>query len=516
MAKQSFLKGTFILIIAGLITKILGVVNKIVIARIMGDEGVGLYMMAYPTLILVVTLTQLGLPVAISKHVSEANAQNDRRRIKKILTVSILVVGVLSVVFTVAMMTLAPLLAHILFTDPRTLYPLMAISPIVPIVGISSILRGYFQGMQNMKPYALSQVIEQTVRVSLVAFLTTKLLPYGVEYAASGAMIAGVIGELISLIYMLTMFKKNKAVKIRKKFWAHLKGGRTTFNQLMRIALPTTGSRLIGSLSYFFEPIVVAQSLALAGIATKVATAQYGELAGYAIPLLFLPTFITHALHVNLVPAISEANARHQMNVIFYRLHQALKIAMMAGGISIIISFSFARPVLELMYHAPQAAIYVKVMAPLFLFFYFQGPLQATLQALDLANAAMINSLIGSVVKIIAMFALASRPELGIMGAALAYVVGVVLVTLLHLATVIKAVGFSLIYSDYIKGILCIVASTFLGDYLMAHFIIDWPLLPRTITLISIVLVVYLILIFSFKIIKKEELKQFPIIGRLL
>lgn len=99
-------------------------------------------------------------------------------------------------------------------------------------------------------------------------------------------------------------------MRIRKGFFKQLKEGHETLKDLLNIALPTTGSQLIGSVSYFFEPIVVAKSLALAGITTALATAQYGELAGYVIPLLFLPTFITYSLSVSLVPAISEANAQ--------------------------------------------------------------------------------------------------------------------------------------------------------------------------------------------------------------
>ncbi len=210
MTKQTFLKGAFILIIAGLITRFLGFVNRIVIARIMGAEGVGLYMMAVPTLILVINLTQLGLPVAISKLVAEAEANNDRGKIKKILVVSLSITAVLSLIFTTVMILFAPFVAQTLLTDERAYYPLIAISPIVPIVALSSVMRGYFQGKQNMKPTAISQVIEQIVRITLVAVTTTAFLPLGIEYAAAGAMISVVFGELASLLFMIFMFKTNK------------------------------------------------------------------------------------------------------------------------------------------------------------------------------------------------------------------------------------------------------------------------------------------------------------------
>ncbi|MBU8905504.1 stage V sporulation protein B [Desertibacillus haloalkaliphilus] len=516
MSKQTFLQGTLILIIAGLITRILGFINKIVVARIMGAEGVGLYMMAVPTLLLIITLTQLGLPVAISKLVAEAEAIADRRKIKRILVVSLTVTGILSLVFTFGMIAFAPIIAETLLTDERAYYPLIAIAPIVPIVALSSVLRGYFQGRQNMRPTAYSQVIEQVIRITLVAVFTSAFLPYGVEYAAAGAMISVVIGELASLIFMICMFKAKKRIRIRRGFFDFLKQGKKTFQDLMAIALPTTGSRLIGSITFFFEPIVVAQSLAIAGVATAVATTQYGELSGFAIPLLYLPTFITYSLSVSLVPAISEAAAMKHYATIHHRLGQALRLALISGGISIVVLYVFAVPIMDLMYNEPTVASYLKVMAPFSIFLYFQGPLQATLQALNLAKAAMMNSFIGAIVKIAAIFALATRPELGIMGAALAIVIGIVLVTLLHFATVVKSIGFTLNIRDLLKVVITMAITTITGYVLYEFSFETIQLLPRTIISITITAIVYGLLLLVLGLIKKEEINRVPFIGKFL
>src|SRR5699024_5640063 len=122
---------------------------------------------------------------------------------------------------------------------------------------------------------------------------------------------------------------------------------------------------------------------------------------------------------ISLVPTIGEAAARKEYQTIHSRLNQALKIALVTGGISVIITFVFARPLMELMYGAGHAALYVKIMAPFFIIFFFQGPLQAALQALDRARSAMMNTIFGVIVKIAAIFTLATQPELGIIGAAL-------------------------------------------------------------------------------------------------
>jgi stage V sporulation protein B len=515
MTKQTFLQGTMILIFAGIVTKILGFINKMIVVRAIGQEGFGIYMMIFPTLILTVTLTQLGLPVAISKMVAEADALNDRKKIKRILVVSFITTAVSTVIFTTLMIVSAPFLAHHLFPDPRTMYPLIAISAMVPIIALAAVLRGYFQGLSNMRPYAFSQIIEQIVRLSFVSLLVTLLLPYGLAIAAAGVVLSGILGEAVSLCYMLAMFKVKKKIKVRRGFFNYLKGSRDTFRDLMGVALPATGSRLVGSVTYFFEPIVITNSLILAGIPVALATKQYGDLAGLAIPLLFLPMFITFAISVSLVPVISEAAAKKQYDIIQYRLHQALKISMIAGGISVIITFVFAYPLMDILYDAREVGMYVKMMAPFVFLHFFQGPLQSALQALGHAKAAMINSVIGSVVKMAAIFALATRPELGITGAALAIAASIVLVTSLHFATVVKSAGFIVVVRDYIKGFLCICVTALVAGLLYRHALPSLALMPRTLLLITAVTMLYLVVVGRSGLIQKDEVIRLPFIGKL-
>jgi stage V sporulation protein B len=503
---SKFLKGTFILLAAGLVTRVLGFINRIVIARFIGEEGVGLYMMAFPTMVLVVTITQLGLPVAISKNVAEAEARGDFPKIKKILVVSLVTTVSLSLLFTPALIFLGPYLSETLFTDPRTQWPLLAIAPIVPIVAVSSVLRGYFQGRQNMRPSAISQVIEQLVRITLIAVLTKTFMPYGIEYAAAGAMIASVIGELISLIYLMTTFKLRKKFRLRKNFFQFVHTGKSTFNDLMGIALPTTGSRMIGSISWFFEPIVVAHSLAIAGVAAVAATKQYGALTGFAMPLLLLPSFITYSLSTSLVPAISEANSRKNMKVIEHLLQQSLRFSLLTGGLAIVVLYVLAEPLMTLMYGTSNGSQFIKLMAPFFLFYYFQGPLQAALQALDLARAAMINSLIGNLAKTAVIFLLASQPSFGINGVALGMVMGIVLITLLHFATMLKAVSFTFYVKDYIKLFTVILLSGTFGFLLWGWLDESLGLTIRILTNAGTVTILYFSLSIGLGLVRKNEL----------
>ncbi|MBA2173481.1 stage V sporulation protein B [Halobacillus locisalis] len=508
MSKQTFLQGALILVAAGLITRLLGFINRIVVARVMGAEGVGLYMMALPTLILAMTITQFGLPVAISKRVSEADAVGDEKKIKRILLVSLAVTVSLSVVFTIGMFLLSPVVAKYFLTDSRAIYPLLAVTPIIPIIAISSVIRGYFQGRQNMKPQAFSQVIEQIVRIGAVIVLTKLFLPYGVQFAAAGAMIAVVLGEFVSLLYMMRQFNLQKRFKLRKTWTSHLQEGRKTLNELMTIALPTTGSRFIGSLTYFFEPILVAQSLAIAGIAVAESTKQYGELTGYVLPLLFLPTFLTHALSISLVPSISEASAKGNVQTIQYRILQSMRLSLASGGVITIVFMIFPVVILTNVYGTDSGSFMLQFMAPFFLLHYIQTPLQASLQALDLARPAMWNTLIGAIIKFIVLVGLSSKPEFGIHGVAAAISIGVVVVTLLHLGVLMKhkVIVFPGVLLFKFSTIMAITG--WIGYEMKSHFVLDN--LTDLLVIGTLLVTIYTTLLFAFKLLTKEEWKMIP------
>lgn len=516
MTKQSFIRGTMVLIIAGMITRLLGFVNRIVVARLMGEEGVGLYMMALPSLFLIITLTQIGLPIAISKRVSEANAQNDSLKIKQIISISFIIITCTSILFTICMVLFSPIIANYLLTDARTMFPLYAIAPIIPLIAMASVIKGYFQGMQNMKPQSIAIVIEQVIRIIAVFFLVKLLLPFGVEFAATGAMFSIFIGELASLFYLFYAFKIKKTVKVRHRFFKFLKNSRATRNELFAIALPNTGSKLISSFSHFLEPILVAQSLAIAGVSNTEATKQYGELTGYAMPLLFLPTFITQSLSIALLPSISEVAAFGNKQLIHHRIHQAIRISFASGALATIIFSLFSIPILTYMYDTSNASVYISIMAPFFLLLYIQAPLQAALFALGLAKPAMWNSLYGSVVKFITLFFLASNHTIGILGVPIAISVSVVLITLLHLFTLKKAINFHIRLKDIVKMVSLIVVVYIIGFSLKVLLFDHLQQLFVFMLILIILTIIYILMLFSLNFITKEELKQIPFIKRFI
>ncbi|GEN33075.1 MULTISPECIES: stage V sporulation protein B [Aneurinibacillus] len=518
MTKQTFMKGTLILILAGLIVKVLGFINRVMLARIIGAEGLGLYQMAVPTFVLIISLATFGLNVSVSKLIAEADAQGESGKVRAILQMSLVIVFVLSIVFTAIMLVGASVISRYFLTDERAFYPLIAIAPIVPIVAVSSVLRGYFQGKQNMVPTASSQVVEQIVRMFTVIILASWLMPHGVEYAAAGAMIGVVLGEGVGMLSLFLQFRRQRLPKLLKRHSLSglLDKNRDTFRSLLDISIPVTTSRIVASLTFFIEPIVVAQSLLLAGISASTATSFYGQLAGMAIPLLLFPTFITYSLSVSLVPAVAEAAAQKNDKLIYRRIYQSVRLALVIGAPCAALLYVFAEPLATLLYHDEKVGHFLKLMAPYSIFLYFQAPLQAALQGLDHAKVAMRNTIIGALLKTAAIFLLASRPELGVDGVVLSVNISILSVTLLHFFSISKITGFTIEVKDLAK----VAFSVALSGYTTLHMTRYWSHLmdlSQAMLLASCLgLIIYTLLLIWLRVLGKQDVQRIPWVGAAL
>jgi stage V sporulation protein B len=462
MQKQSFVRGTVILAIAAFITRILGFVNSIILSRLLGTDGIGLLMMAHPLVPLVITLTELGLPVAISKLVSEADAQSNPLKVKHVLVVSLIVTGTLSVILTIISFFCSKMIASVFLTDQRAYYAMLAITPIAPIIAISAVLKGYFRGKQNMKPLAISGIIEHLVQIAFIFVLVRLLLPYGIENAAAGAMISVVIGEGAGLLCVFSMFiLYRKKIGIKYKLSPSLQQGKQTFFELMHIGLPTMGNGVFLAIYGAFLPMLVTKSIVLSGISTAAATEQYGLLFGYAFPLLFLPSFITQSLSTALIPAISEAKANHDGMLMHRRMDQAMRIALFVGAPCTVILYLWAVPLTTVIYHSPDAGALLKILAPIFFLYYIESPLYAILLGLGKAATVMWNLIIANIFEVVAIIMLGSK--FGIHGVAIGLDFGMLLLTLLNLSSISSIIGFYVDMRNVIKAAFCVSVMAICG-----------------------------------------------------
>ncbi len=201
MKKNSFIQGAVILAVSGIIVKLIGAVSRIYLSRLLGGEGIGLYQMAYPIYLLCLSISTAGLPVAISIMVSERNAIHDFLGGQRILKIALSVLTLTGLLFSVGLyFGSSVLIDHHIVRDPRAYWSLIALAPAVFCATISATMRGYFQGLQNMTPTAVSEVIEQFVRVVTMIGLAIILLPKGLEFGAAGATFGAAPGAAAAIL----------------------------------------------------------------------------------------------------------------------------------------------------------------------------------------------------------------------------------------------------------------------------------------------------------------------------
>ncbi|QCT02007.1 stage V sporulation protein B [Paenibacillus algicola] len=521
--KQSFIKGTIILLTAGILNRLLGFIPRIALPRIIGPEGVGIYQLGYPFFIVLVTLITGGIPLAIAKMVAEAEGAGQTARSQQILRVSLILTLTLGTIFMGISLWLAPWITQVILPDERVYYTFVSMTPMMIIIAVSAVYRGYFQGKQNMVPSAASSIIETIVRIVCMLWFAHLLMPKGLAFGAAGAMLGTAVGELLGMFVLLWQYSKEQqrlpnmtppVQSITGQSFVDTQSKRSLLSRLLGIALPVTGGRMVGSLSYLLESIITARSLALAGIATAAATAQYGALQGMIIPLLLLPGAITMSLAVALVPSLSEAAARNDRALIHKRMNQALRLAMVTGAPFAVIMYVLAEPLCLLLYDNADIAGMLQLMAPFALFLYVQAPLQAALQALDRPGKALINTLIGACIKLGLILYLSSNPEFGIHGAVIAIIVNSITVTLLHSISVSRMIGFRFKWLDYVKtlAVMLMMGAGLLYSYLHLPFT-ERPWL-QFICAAGVSVILYTAAVFATRLVTARDLSRMPVFGK--
>lgn len=419
MKKEKFLISTIILIIGGLLTKILGMIIKIIMTRIVGVEGIGLYMLIFPTFALFMTISQLGFPVAISKLVSEDN-YNNKNIIFSIIPFSL----ILNIILMFVIILISPILANQLLKDPRCYYPILAIGLVLPFDTLSSILRGYFFGKQKMIPHVVSNITEQITRLILITITIPTLLNKSLVYAVSGLILVNVISELFSSLVLF--FFLPKKFKLRKK---DIIPDPLNLKAVLNISLPTTGSRIIGSIGYFLEPIILTFVLLKVGYSNSFIVREYGIVSGYVLPLLLLPSFFTGAISQALLPVVSKAYANNDKKYIIRKVKQAIFFSLLIGiPITLIFEIIPSLP-LKLIYNTNLGIPYIRFLAPVCLIQYIQSPLASSLDAIGKSKINMNTTIIGMSIRIISLLTF-SAFKIGIWGLILGISISTIFITL--------------------------------------------------------------------------------------
>ncbi len=412
MKKSKFIQSSILLLIGGFFTKILGMIVKIVLTRELGSLGMGLYSLLMPTFLLLLSISGRGLSTALNVLIA-TNQYNNKNLLFTSLVISLLIDVGIAIFLFLGGNWIATTLLH----EPLLLYPILAIAFVLPFISISNIFRSYYFAKERMLPHVISNVLEDFIKLILIYFFLHLFLKR-MESALTFLMLTNIACECSSIFIFLFRFPK---FHITKKDLAFSK---KNFKAIFQIAIPTTLSRLIGSMTYFLEPILLTTILLKLGYDKTYIIQEYGIINGYVLPLLLLPSFFTNAISSALLPIISKYYFKKNYAYVKRKLKQVLLFSAFIGiGYSILCYF-YHPILLEVLYHSQEGSSYILFLLPIFFFYYLESPLLSTLQAMNQAKSNLYISSINFLIRTV-LLSLLTYCSIGLYGLLIALAINI-------------------------------------------------------------------------------------------
>jgi len=517
--KKSFLGGAAILATAAVLIKVLGAFFRVPLSNIIGSLGMSYYQTGYPLYNLFLTISTAGIPVAISRMVSERQAAGkyyEAHRVFRTALALLLCIGAVSALLLFFGAGTYASSAGI----PEATMATRALAPALFFVSVMAAFRGYFQGNRNMKPTALSQVFEQIFRVAVGLSLAVILTGKGLEYAAAGASFgaaAGGLAGLLVMIFIYSLSKKSIEAKIRRGNREPGGSGGKILMQILMIALPITIGSSIMPLLNMIDVQIVVNRLVDTGYTPEAAKELFGELTGFAQPLINLPQVLIQAIAVSLVPTIAAAFQQKDRENLSFNIQTGMRTAMIIALPCAFGMMSLSEPIMLFLYplekaSAISAAPLLFILAFGIIFLSGIQTLTAILQGIGKQNIPMINLMIGAVVKIACTLTLTGIPSINVKGAAIGTVATYFVTFVLNMIAVYRYTGAKFPLVQIFIRPLISVACMSVGA-IGGHRAIMALLGSNSLATLGGVAVggcIYVVMIFVTKTITPEELSMMP------
>lgn len=419
------IKNIIILLVSGALAKVLGMLGKIIYTRIAGVNVVGLYTMITPTFMLIISICQFSFPISISKISAEEKYDN-----KSLLKSAYFVGSIISIILIIILILTSNLIA--LSLHNKLLAPaILSISAIIPFVMISSVQRGFLHGKEDMLPASITNVTEEIIKIILILFLLPIAISKGDITSVIFLILFNVITEGSNILFMQKAISKNyisnKKGKVNKKI----------IKEILSISIPTTSVRLIASIGFFLEPIILTNTLLSSGYSPNYITMEYGIINSYIVPLLSIPSFFSISIASALLPNITKAYANKKYDEFNRKLLKLMFLSMLVGAVCLTIILIFPNEILKLVYNVNFGINYIYLIGPFFLILYMQPTLSVALQAMDKTNKLFLTSTISVIIKYSALYVL-GKIGFGMNALIFAMIAGIVTTTSLVLIIVLK------------------------------------------------------------------------------
>lgn len=346
--KNKMMRGAILLAVASVIGKLIGVCYRIPLTNIIGAEGMGVYQLIFPVYALFMVLSTAGIPTALSRIVAEKRAAGEPT--KKYLLFAMILLEGLSVVAAALIAGLSKQLAA-WQGNAENYYGFLIIAPSILFVGVIAGFRGYFQGSLNMLPTAVSNIVEQAVKLGVGISLAVLLLPRGIKFSVSGAIFGITASEAASMLYLLVTY----LIKNKKEGKQSLRISKTDAAGFFGIAAPIALVALMLPLSGFFDSLIIVNMLKLSGVGVNEATALYGLLSGPVNSFVNMPIVVIMSLAVVIVPAVSASRVHRDIGGILTKSKLSIKLTYVLGVPCALFFMVFSGEIVKMFYPALSA-----------------------------------------------------------------------------------------------------------------------------------------------------------------
>ena len=546
--KQSFMAGVLTLFFAQIVIKVLGLIYRLVITNIpyFGDAGNGLYSAGYQIYTLLLAIASIGVPSAISKLVSERIAVGKHREAHEIFKTALLLFGIIGFIGSSILFFGARYIATSMIGNPDVEGIMVALAPAVFFVAISAVIRGYFNGMYNMKVASNSQMLEQLFKsiltiglVVAVYFLAvvnptdlSKTLELSTETVtvamATAANAASTIAAAICCGYLLTYYQRSK-----KEIWKNINESNqvkykkerkiSIMKKILAVSIPISLASIISAINRNIDTFTVINELKIAlassfptiDLIKNEATRLYGILSGRVDTLIGLPTALNVAFATALVPAVSETMAKGDVKTAKRRITFSIRTTLLIALPCAIGMCVLAEPILNLLFpnvYAAEAPLLLQISSFTIIFTLMNQTVAGALQGLGKVMVPAISLGCGAIIKLILNLLLIRNPQIGIYGAAISSVAASLTAMIINLVVLRNKIKLDTNKTQLILK--PILATAFMGAvaFLSQYYLTTYFIKGRMATVITILLAViaYIFAVLSFKIFDRDDYHMLP------
>ena len=408
--KNVILRGTLLLTIAGVISRIMGFFYRIFLANTIGAEGMGIYQLIFPVYSVCFSLCASGIETAISKLTAEKFAVGKPSKALGVLKSGFLLTLSLSLICSFVVFNYASPLAITFLKEPRCIPLLKILALSIPFGTLHTCICGYYFGIHKASVPAVSQLIEQSFRICCVFLLYRIYLTNGIELSPAIAVIGLVFGEFCSFLFTITCF----TCRPKKIFSFSFSGIFSDAKEILSLSTPLTVSRICINLLVSLEATMIPNALKAYGMEAATALSIYGILTGMALPFILFPNALTSSISLMLLPSVSESQASGQTAALKRTIKKTFFFCIFLGYICTIFFLIFGNFLGEFVFSSSLAGSFITILAWICPFLYLNTTLNSILNGLGKTNITFFTGIVSLFLRIGFIFFVV--PKIGIHG----------------------------------------------------------------------------------------------------